>query len=372
MTLRQRADIRLDRTSEETTRFRYSPELNQPDQLNPRVAFPANGVSHDHVAEANIIWYNNVLHDGTRDETRITRLGGQSCPLLDEENTGAITLFFFTRVAGSHECHYWVCRNEQEEDAAEAFAGPVEPEHLRLWNVLGGLVTEVPRDRDGPRCWLEAGDMPPEWLMTFPSPQEVFEKALELQLCRQLSADNRLVRRRACEYAVFQSIEYVTESEVIRQGFNSIESFIARAQTILQRRKSRSGRSLELQLKTIFSEENIPYNSQPTTESGKKPDFLFPSQQAYNSSDYPSRRLRMLGAKTTVKERWRQVVQEADRIPRKHLLTLQEGVSINQFDQMKESGIQLVVPRSLHLRYPKEVRPQLITLQEFCQEIRDL
>ena len=78
----------------------------------------------------------------------------------------------------------------------------------------------------------------------------------------------------------------------------------------------------------------------------------------------------MLGVKTTVRERWRQVVNEADRIDRKHLLTVQEGVSENQFRQMRQEGIQLVVPQSLFPKYPQRVRPHLQTLESFIGDVR--
>jgi EcoRII C terminal len=49
---------------------------------------------------------------------------------------------------------------------------------------------------------------------------------------------------------------------------------------------------------------------------------------------------RMLAAKTTCKDRWGQVINEAHQIKEKHLLTLQEGISENQFAEMREEGIQ--------------------------------
>lgn len=54
----------------------------------------------------------------------------------------------------------------------------------------------------------------------------------------------------------------------------------------------------------------------------------------------------------------------------KHLLTLQEGVSEAQFNEMTESGIRLVVPEGLHNSYPETVRPHLITLEEFIGDVR--
>ena len=86
--------------------FQLFPGLNQPNSPNPRVDFQATAASHNHTANANIIWYNNLLFGGTRNETRITRLGGQGSPLLDENNTGAIALFFFTEREGRRECQY--------------------------------------------------------------------------------------------------------------------------------------------------------------------------------------------------------------------------------------------------------------------------
>ena len=47
---------------------------------------------------------------------------------------------------------------------------------------------------------------------------------------------------------------------------------------------------------------------------------------------------------------------EAARIDTKHLMTLQEGVSIDQHKEMEEEGIVLVVPRKLLKSYPEEVQ----------------
>ena len=78
----------------------------------------------------------------------------------------------------------------------------------------------------------------------------------------------------------------------------------------------------------------------------------------------------MLGVKTTVRDRWRQVVTEADRIASKHLLTVQEGVSENQFKEMYDAGIRLVVPQSLTAHYPKSVQCYLQTLESFIADVR--
>lgn len=74
--------------------------------------------------------------------------------------------------------------------------------------------------------------------------------------------------------------------------------------------------------------------------------------------------------KTTCKDRWRQILNEADRIPVKHLLTLQEGVSEGQFREMTEAGVQLVVPVPLVSSFPKSVQPHLQSLESFIGDVR--
>ena len=107
-------------------------------------------------------------------------------------------------------------------------------------------------------------------------------------------------------------------------------------------------------------------------DSNKRPDFVFPSVTAYMNAAFPASHLRMLAVKSTVRERWRQILEEADRVETKHLLTLQEGVSEGQFSAMQEAGVHLVVPEGLHERYPRPVRPYLQTLESFIGEVRAL
>lgn len=63
-------------------------------------------------------------------------------------------------------------------------------------------------------------------------------------------------------------------------------------------------------------------------------------------------------------------INEVDRIPIKHLLTLQEGVSEGQFREMQEAGVQLVAPMGLHVSYPDTVRPYLVSFESFIGDVR--
>lgn len=73
----------------------------------------------------------------------------------------------------------------------------------------------------------------------------------------------------------------------------------------------------------------------------------------------------MLAAKTTCKDRWRQILAEAKRIPKKHLFTLETAISKNQTDEMIAHQVQLVVPTSVKLTFTPSQQNQVIGLKEF-------
>jgi hypothetical protein len=158
---------------------------------------------------------------------------------------------------------------------------------------------------------------------------------------------------------------------MVMQGFSSIEHFLEVANTVLNRRKSRAGKSLENHLSAIFEGNELVFASQPFTEGNKRPDFLFPSQDAYRDIRFPEGKLIFLGAKTTCKDRWRQVINEANRIRVKHLFTLQQGISPQQLDEMTEENVKLVVPKQYINTYPKEYRDSIWTLKDFIDFVKE-
>ena len=117
---------------------------------------------------------------------------------------------------------------------------------------------------------------------------------------------------------------------------------------VLNRRKSRAGKSLEHHLSSLFTGNCITFTPQAVTEGNKKPDFIFPSVESYHDASFPVDKLASLAAKTTCKDRWRQVLEEADRIDRKHLITLEGAISENQTDEMISRHLQLVIPKEIH------------------------
>ena len=353
------------------------PELKRPDAENPDMRLDIHIDSHKEMRNVRAVWYNNKYRGKTRNETRLTGFGGAGSALLDPDNTGALTIFAFMQGA-EKKCHAWICRTEAEEDLAEDRIGPVDPGRHLVWspsrNVLPSLSSRKPEAKTN--CRLDPSEIPGAWLQAFPRSDELMRKAVQMRPEEGLGPDDRLVRRRKCEYELFLSVEEAVEMPGIKAGFESIDEFTARAQSILQRRKSRSGRSLELHTRNIFIEEGLREGREfvhgAESEPGHKPDFLFPSEAAYRDEDFPESRLRMLAVKTTCRERWQQVLNEAGRIRTKHLLTIQEGVSAKQFQEMKRSGLQLVVPAGIRHFYPESVRPDLVALEDFIKDVRIL
>ena len=352
------------------------PDLDRQGESNPRVDLDIHIDSHGDRKRASAIWYNNRFHGGTRNETRLTGFGGSGSALLDPDNTGAVSVFAFS--AGGKSCNVWVCRNRAEEDVVEDRVGIVEPGRSVIRSSGSSIIRVSPDDRPGSRrkCWLNPEEIPTEWIAELPNGADIVARAMEMRPEISADPDKRLLRRRNCEFEIFRSVEEARELPAIMAGFSTMDEFLDRAQSILQRRKSRSGRSLELHIRSIFIEEGLRegrhFSHGRESEPGRRPDFLFPSANAYRDNSFPESGLRMLAVKTTCRDRWRQVLNEADRVRTKHLLTLQEGISEGQFREMKDSGVRLVIPKPSIHKFPKSIQPELQSLGNFISEMRRL
>lgn len=174
------------------------------------------------------------------------------------------------------------------------------------------------------------------------------------------------------EELLFRRLERHIVDERLRSGFleddvADVDGFLSFSLSVQNRRKSRAGQSLENHLETLFAANGLRFARGVETENRNKPDFLFPSQKEYRDSAFPAEKLTMLGAKSTLKDRWRQVLNEAIRIKSKHLITLEPGISQHQTDQMQVSSLQLVIPERLHKTYRPVQQKWLMTLKDFLR-----
>lgn len=207
---------------------------------------------------------------------------------------------------------------------------------------------------------------------TFP-PTAEFSQLARLTLPEVLAEDDpdaALLAWLDHEEAMFRRLEKKIVSERILEGFVQkgevdVDAFIHYSLGVQNRRKSRMGHSLEHHLKAVFDACSIRYDAQVITEKGKKPDFIFPGQKEYKDTNFSVSLLTMLAAKSSCKDRWSQVLPEAERIPLKHLVTLELGISVAQTDTMAASNLQLIVPEKLQSSYSDSQRSWLLSLSDF-------
>lgn len=182
--------------------------------------------------------------------------------------------------------------------------------------------------------------------------------------------DITLIRWLDREYELFKALEKLVVEKKIKKGFKDIESFLELAKSTTNRRAVRMGLGFENQLEELFKRSGLNYSRGAFTELRKKPDFIFPGSEEYQNKEYPESSLYMLGAKSSCKERWRQILTEAERIKTKHLCTLEAAISEHQTAEMRESNIVLVVPSPLQTTYKSNQKPQMIDVAGFVELIR--
>jgi hypothetical protein len=167
------------------------------------------------------------------------------------------------------------------------------------------------------------------------------------------------------EFILFRTLEEHFLGSKIKDGFPTVKEFIDLSLSVQNRRKSRAGSALQNHLAPIFRSHGLKFDTQGVTENKQKPDFIFPGAKEYHDPDYPVTNLIVLGAKTSCKDRWRQVLAEAARVNHKYLCTLEAGISENQTLQMEAHKLQLVVPQQYHKTFNAKQQAWLLNLKDF-------
>lgn len=187
--------------------------------------------------------------------------------------------------------------------------------------------------------------------------------------------DRALIEWMDREEQLFRRLERRIVAERIGSGFRAaeeidVDGFLSFSLGVQNRRKSRVGLALENHLEAVFLAQHIRYQRGAETENRNKPDFLFPGRDKYLDHEFPAERLTMLGAKSTLKDRWRQVLSEERRIKEKHILTLEPGISDNQTNEMQAKHLQLVIPQRLHSTFRPKQQEWLMTVADFLSVVR--
>ena len=306
---------------------------------------------------------------GTRNEYRITGFG-RKFPFLRPEFTGSLVVILKQKDSSYKG---YILETEEEIESFLDYFGITPTETNRLLN------TSLENLDDKENLAIQ------EFIKTlttdFPSSEQMSLAAQRIQNLVfdheeniQLRPDDKLIDWTEVEYRLFRAIEHERYGVLIKNGFSDVEKFIELANQVLNRRKSRAGKSLEHHLSSLFTGNSITFTPQAVTEGNKKPDFIFPSVESYHDASFPVDKLASLAAKTTCKDRWRQVLNEADRLRSKNkfLCTLQQGISSAQLEEMKSEKVVLVVPEKYIKTYPEKYQNDIWTVKKFIEYIKEI
>jgi hypothetical protein len=320
---------------------------------------------NDLVTDSRMIYYGKA-----KNELRITRFGNDF-PYLNEDHVGDLLII-----------------SKQTDDDYEGFVLSTEDDidtfmlHFNLAADRSNQIIDVLNvsNKQIESTTLQVAiDEAIKDLEDFPQTSEMGKMAQELYNLKNkitdekvcASPDKILLNWYDTELSMFRSIEEKVYKPIYTKPFADCQSLIEFSNKILNRRKSRAGKSLEHHLSAIFKANRLYFEEQAVTENNKKPDFLFPNSICYHNFEFPADDLTILGAKTTCKDRWRQVINEANRVDEKYLFTLQQGISKNQLKEMADENVKLVVPLSHVDSFPDEYRESLKTLSGFIEIVKE-
>lgn len=318
---------------------------------------------NDFVTQSRFVYYGK----GTRNEFRITRFG-RGFPFLEEDNVGDLLV-----LAQMDAMNYvgYVLSSDEDIDEFLSFFNLSPDDTNQIINLEAKSNLQITLSAILDEFVSKYDDFPDTKVMALGA-RECYNRAFNV-VERQIVSDpdQMILNWTDAEYALFQKLEDKTYSPLIRKSFSDVRSFVEAANQILNRRKSRAGKSLEHHLASIFDVSKIIYEEQVVTEDNKKPDFIFPDSKCYHNFEFPSQFLISLAAKTTCKDRWRQVINEANRIKVKHLFTLQQAISKNQLREMREENVKLVVPHKYISSFPMEYQGEILDLSGFISFVRN-
>lgn len=192
----------------------------------------------------------------------------------------------------------------------------------------------------------------------------------------ELAPDDQIHWSLEAETALFQHIEERVGQKWLddlaaagRISFSDAATLVMRQ---LQSRKSRRGQSLQNHFRSVLDAHAIRYGAQCRTERDERPDFLIPGCTQYSDPSFPDSALRMVACKSKVRERWRQILEEADRIPEKYLLTLDPALTDDTITKMVGSRLSVFLPQQvIRTQYAgRKIESDLATVTQLVEKLR--
>lgn len=318
------------------------------------------------ITDTRFIYYGQ----GTRNEYRITNFG-RGFEFLRPEYTGS--LFVLVKYSENDYQAFVLDNSDLIDQFLDSFG--MSPTQTNSLIDTGSLQLETREEEAINRFIATLGSdrLFPETKIMAKIARQIQGEIYNHDEYIRTNPDRKLIDWTCEEYRVFKAVEYALEWPTIERGFNSIDEFIELAKSLINRRKSRSGKSLEHHLAALFSGNDIKFETQVVTEVKKTLDFVFPSGSAYHNPSFVTSKLTSLAAKTTCKDRWRQILNEADRLRNetKYLCTLQQGMSSKQMEEMTAEKVRLVVPKPYIKTYPGEWQEHIWSIDTFIKYVKE-
>ncbi len=133
---------------------------------------------------------------------------------------------------------------------------------------------------------------------------------------------------------------------ILRKLIDKMQEIDALMLSASQQRKSRAGSSFEFHIEALLKDGSVPFEKQVVIESRKRPDFILPTFKYLRNQPIEQAAGLILSAKTTLRERWKQVQGEMGD-SELFLATVDETIAGNAIEEMDAMGIVLVVPEKL-------------------------
>lgn len=333
------------------------------------------------VAEGVLTWYDARERHPTRSEHRLyfpanavmdqARAG--DLMVIGRRPDGSVLLVVAEQDSTAANQVQWLFGTADLADAGYTVRDDLDSERDRI-ALAARLILEQIRVEIEPPPDTHLEDMLRRFGGTFPKTRDfsAYARATVSDVDLHGDPDAALLTLMDREEALFRTLERQLVGARLEQGFaGDVDGFVAYSLSVHNRRKSRVGYALENHLDSLLAATGIRFARTVVTENRSRPDFLFPGASEYQDPRFPSDRLTVLGVKTTCKDRWRQVLAEADRVERKHLLTLEPAISTAQTDEMQSRNLQLVLPRALHATYGAVQQAWLLDVGGFLELVRE-
>ncbi|MBA4132926.1 MAG: restriction endonuclease [Hyphomicrobium sp.] len=208
------------------------------------------------------------------------------------------------------------------------------------------------------------------WLMTAPGDAlREISRGVEWELFREYQRRERAVA--LVRLVLGDHGGSFTTSAVIRALVDRLPDIDALMLSAAQQRKSRAGYSFEHHIESMLLDGNVPFQKQVVIEAKKRPDFILPSLSHLTQPAVGKAAGLILSAKTTLRERWKQVEREM-KGRELFLATVDESIASNAIEEMHTMGITLVVPEALKAASNKMTEyaghKNVISFKSFFQE----